>query len=147
MGKRFVLVLDQITSGSKALLADEQARVVSSQSIDHKQYYPRPGWVEHDPIEILENSRRILESLPDQARVDTSSIRALALTNQRETVVVWNKKTGRPVCNAIVWQDRRTADMHRDETGWTGRPDPGQDRTRTRSVLFRHKNKVDSGSC
>lgn len=108
---RFVLALDQGTSSSRAVLFDEQGRVVASASRDFPQLFPQPGWVEHDPEQIwvsqLDSAREALAA----AGVRASDLAGIGITNQRETTVVWERASGRPIANAIVWQCRRTAGM------------------------------------
>lgn len=106
----YVISVDQSTSATKALLFNEEGRLLHSSSVAHKQYYPKEGWVEHDAEEIYANTVeaiRIVKNALNEKAADFS----LALTNQRETVVVWDKRTGKPVCNAIVWQDMRGRDI------------------------------------
>lgn len=105
-----ILSIDQSTSGTKALLVNNEGAIVKKRSLPHKQHYPQTGWVEHDPIEIYENVKKAVASLLGDSNTETAQIAVLAITNQRETVVVWDKETGMPVYNAIVWQCRRTAD-------------------------------------
>ena len=102
-----IIAIDQSTSSTKAMLFDEQCRLVDRCNADHKQYYPQAGWVEHDPEEIFRNMVECIRQLAPKAGDDCS----LAITNQRETVVVWDKDTGHPVYNAIVWQDNRGAEL------------------------------------
>jgi glycerol kinase len=104
---KFTLAIDQSTSSTKAMLFDENATLVARTSVDHKQYYPQPGWVEHDPEEILRNTYKSVELLLEKSKTDPSNVTSVAITNQRETVVVWNKLTGKPVYNAVVWQCNR----------------------------------------
>jgi glycerol kinase len=106
---RYVMAVDQGTTGTTVLLLDERARVVRRAERDIRQHYPRPGWVEHDPLEIW---RGALALMKQAARgIAPSRIAAIGLTNQRETAVLWDRKTGRPLHPAIVWQDRRTSEM------------------------------------
>jgi glycerol kinase len=111
MGKKYILALDQSTSGSKAMVVNGEGYIVSKSALEHKQYYPNPGWVEHDPMEIYENSKTVLKEAMDYANLKPNDIDVLAITNQRETVLVWDKTTGMPVYNAIVWQCRRTSNL------------------------------------
>ncbi|MHB1347150.1 MAG: FGGY family carbohydrate kinase [Candidatus Humimicrobiaceae bacterium] len=111
MNKTYILGLDQSTTSSKVMLFDSNCNIVSSSSKKHKQYYPNPGWVEHDPVEIYKNVVEILREVVLKAQINPKDIRVLSVTNQRETVLVWNKETGIPVYNAIVWQCKRTSDM------------------------------------
>jgi glycerol kinase len=106
---KYTLAIDQSTSATKAMLFDANAALVSRVSLAHEQFYPRPGWVEHDPVEILENTYQVVQKLLEERQITPSDIVSLALTNQRETVVVWDKSTGKPVYNAIVWQCNRGA--------------------------------------
>jgi glycerol kinase len=120
MEKQYILSIDQSTSGTKALLVNEQGETIKKRSVSHKQYYPQTGWVEHDPIEIYENVKKLLIEVVDTTSISPNEIKALAITNQRETIVVWDKETGKPVYNAIVWQCRRTTEICRDlvESGY-----------------------------
>lgn len=104
---KFTLAIDQSTSSTKAMLFDENATLVARTSVDHKQYYPQPGWVEHDPEEILRNTYKSVELLLEKSKTDPRNVKSVAITNQRETVVVWNRLTGKPVYNAVVWQCNR----------------------------------------
>jgi glycerol kinase len=107
----YILAIDQSTSGTKALLVDSNGTITHKKSASHKQYYPQPGWVEHDPVEIYENVKFLINGIVESAAISTIELKVLAITNQRETIVVWDKETGLPVHNAIVWQCRRTSDM------------------------------------
>jgi len=108
---RCVLALDQGTSSSRAILFDEEARPVASQSREFPQIYPQAGWVEHNPEEIWSSQLEAAQAVLQQAGVQAREIAAVGITNQRETAVVWEKGSGRPLCNAIVWQCRRTAGL------------------------------------
>jgi len=114
MPDELILALDQSTSGSKAMVVDKKGKILSSIRKAHKQYYPRPGWVEHDPDEIYGNVAEVLKEAVITAKADPDAIKVLSLTNQRETVLLWDRKTGKPVYPAIVWQCRRTSDICRD---------------------------------
>jgi glycerol kinase len=105
----FLLALDQGTTSSRAIVFNEGGAPVASAQREFRQHYPQPGWVEHDPLEIWETQAGVASLALKNAGLDGSDIAAIGITNQRETTVVWEKATGRPVCNAIVWQDRRTA--------------------------------------
>ncbi|MDR3651829.1 MAG: glycerol kinase GlpK [Paludibacter sp.] len=111
---KYILAIDQSTSATKAMLFDENAAIVARTSLDHKQYYPQPGWVEHNPTEILENTYKAVEQLIDVTNINKNDIISIAITNQRETVVVWDKRTGIPVYNAVVWQCNRGARICED---------------------------------
>lgn len=104
---KYTLAIDQSTSATKAMLFDEHASLIARASADHHQYYPQPGWVEHDATEILTNTYKAAEQALQQSKIAPSDITAIAITNQRETVVVWDKRTGKPVYNAVVWQCNR----------------------------------------
>jgi len=104
-----VVAVDQGTTGSTVLVFDRQGRVVGRAYSEFRQHYPRPGWVEHDPEEIWRVTLRVLRQACRRARVRARDIVALGITNQRETTVLWDRATGKPVERAIVWQDRRTA--------------------------------------
>ena len=109
MTRGFLLALDQGTTGSRALIYDRRANVVSSSYQEFPQYYPKPGWVEHDPEQIWRSVLSVIRKSLNSARLKFSDILVIGITNQRETVVIWDKKTGKPFYNAIVWQDRRTS--------------------------------------
>ena len=110
MENSYVGAIDQGTTGTKFMLFDHSGRVVASAAERHEQFYPEPGWVEHDPIEIWENTKQVVRDGIDAAGIDADRLDALGITNQRETTVVWDAESGRPVYNAVVWQDRRTTD-------------------------------------
>lgn len=104
----FILALDQGTSSTRSMVFDEQGRIVAMAQQALEQIYPQPGWVEHDPQEIWLAQRDTARAALDQAGLGARDIATIGITNQRETTVAWNRHTGEPVCNAIVWQDRRT---------------------------------------
>ena len=106
---RYVLALDQGTTSSRAILFDEDGAPVASAQHEFRQIYPQPGWVEHDPREILATQFACAREAVAKAGVDAKEIAALGITNQRETTVLWDRQSGEPLANAIVWQDRRTA--------------------------------------
>jgi glycerol kinase len=103
----YLLALDQGTSSSRSIVFDAEGRIVAMAQRETRQLYPHPGWVEHDPIEIWESQLATAREALATARITAKDIAALGITNQRETTVVWNRKTGEPIHNAIVWQDRR----------------------------------------
>jgi glycerol kinase len=109
--KGYILVIDQGTTGSTALLFDEEGQIVSSADSEISQIYPQPGWVEHDPKEIFRTSLVVAQEALQKAGVSASQVKGMGITNQRETTVVWERRTGEPVSNAIVWQCRRTAPL------------------------------------
>jgi len=107
--KEFILALDQGTTSSRAIVFDHDGLPVSIAQKEFTQYYPTPGWVEHDPEEIWSTQAGVALEAITKAGIESKNIAAIGITNQRETTVVWNRKTGKPIHNAIVWQDRRTA--------------------------------------
>jgi glycerol kinase len=109
--KEFILALDQGTTSSRAIIFDRNGLPVASAQKEFTQFYPKPGWVEHDPDEIWSAQAGVALEAITKAGLESVNIAAIGITNQRETTVVWNRKTGKPVHNAIVWQDRRTADF------------------------------------
>ena len=106
---RYIIAVDQSTSGTKSMVIDKDGSIISSENIVHKQFYPKPGWLEHDPVEIYENVVYVIKKAIDSASINPSDLCVLAITNQRETVLLWDRYTGKPVYNAIVWQCRRTS--------------------------------------
>ncbi len=107
----YVLALDQGTTSSRAILFDVAGNAVASQAHEFKQHYPQPGWVEHDPIEIWDSQLRAARGALARAQVRADEVVALGITNQRETTVVWERATGRPIYPAIVWQSRQTLEL------------------------------------
>jgi glycerol kinase len=128
---QYVAALDQGTTSTRCILFDAAGRPAAVDQLEHRQILPRPGWVEHDPVEIWDNARRVVAGALARADVDPTQLAALGLTNQRETTVVWERATGRPVHNAIVWQDTRTQAIC-DRLGALG---GGADRYRARTGL------------
>ncbi len=106
---KYVLAIDQGTTGSTGMIFDDSGRVRGRGYSEFRQYYPRPGWVEHDPEEIWQVTRRVVGATLRAARLKAKDVAAIGITNQRETTVLWDRKTGKPLHRAIVWQDRRTA--------------------------------------
>lgn len=105
----YILALDQGTTSSRAVIFDKSGNIVSIAQKEFTQIFPKPGWVEHDPMEIWATQSAMASEVLSQKGLNASNITAIGITNQRETVVVWDKKTGKPIYNAIVWQDKRTA--------------------------------------
>ena len=111
-----IIAIDQSTSSTKALLFDEECKMLARTNVDHHQYYPQTGWVEHDAEEIYNNMVEAIRKLMAEVDLHYSLVPytfSLAITNQRETAVVWNKTTGKPIANAVVWQDTRGAELCR----------------------------------
>ncbi len=111
MTNPFILAIDQGTTSTRAILFDHQMQVATSAQREFAQHFPRSGWVEHDPADLWQTTLATCRQAMDEAGIEAGQIAALGITNQRETTVVWDKTTGEPVSNAIVWQDRRTADF------------------------------------
>ena len=123
-----ILALDQGTTSSRAIVFDHAGRVVASAQREFRQIFPRAGWVEHDPEEIWSSQERVAVEALAKADLKPSDVAAIGITNQRETTIVWDRKTGKPIHNAIVWQDRRTADFC-DELKRGGHADTIQQKT------------------
>ncbi|MBQ0936424.1 glycerol kinase GlpK [Ideonella paludis] len=107
----YLLALDQGTSSSRSIIFDEQGRLIASAQREFTQHFPQPGWVEHDPLEIWQTQLATAQEAIAKAQIPPQAIRAVGLTNQRETTLVWHRQTGQPLHRAIVWQDRRTAEL------------------------------------
>src|SRR5215217_1506491 len=106
---QFILSLDQGTTSSRAIIFDQQGSIVSIAQKEFTQIFPQPGWVEHNPQEIWSSQLTVATEAILKAQTIPSNLAAIGITNQRETTVVWDRETGTPIYNAIVWQDRRTA--------------------------------------
>jgi glycerol kinase len=127
---RFVAAIDQGTASSRCLIFDRRARIVSVAQKEHRHYFPRPGWVEHDPEEIWRNVLEVVDEALAKAELSPADLSALGIANQRETTVLWDRRTGVPVHNAINWEDTRTERLCRELAG-----DAGQDRFREKTGL------------
>jgi glycerol kinase len=130
MTERYVAAIDQGTTSTRCILFDHAGRLVSVAQREHAQLFPRPGWVEHDPIEIWRNVTRVVPQAVAQAGAAPEQVVALGIANQRETCVLWERRTGRPVGNAITWQDTRTRSIVERLAA-----DGGHDRFRAKSGL------------
>ena len=128
----YVAAIDQGTTSTRCIVFDRQGQIVSQAQKEHEQIYPRPGWVEHDPEEIWRNTLEVVALARINGKLTVADIAAVGITNQRETAVVWNRKTGKPYHNAIVWQDMRTADL---VTQFSAESPLGQDRFREQTGL------------
>ncbi len=117
---KYVAAIDQGTTSTRCMLFNHQGMPVGVHQVEHKQIYPRPGWVEHDPLEIWENTRTVVREAMRKAGADANDIAAVGITNQRETTILWDKTTGKPVYNAIVWQDTRTDQIIQQLAGEQG---------------------------
>ena len=110
MSETYIGAIDQGTTGTRFMVFDHGGEVVANAYEQHEQIYPEPGWVEHDPVEIWQNTQEVVNRGLDDADLDAEQLEAIGITNQRETTMVWDRETGEPVHNALVWQDRRTTD-------------------------------------
>ena len=128
--RNYVGAIDQGTTSTRFMVFDKSGRVVSVAQKEHEQIFPKPGWVEHDPLEILRRTDEVIGEALEKRGLKPSDLAAIGITNQRETTVVWSRKTGRPIYNAIVWQDTRVAD---DVTRFAR--EGGQDRFRDKTGL------------
>ncbi len=108
---RYIAAIDQGTTSTRFIIFDAKGQIISSAQREHAQHYPKPGWVEHDPMEIYENAKLVVAEALIKGGLLIENIAAIGITNQRETTLVWNKHTGLPYYNAVVWQDTRTTDM------------------------------------
>jgi glycerol kinase len=130
VSERYVAAIDQGTASSRCLVFDRRARIVSVAQKEHRHYFPRPGWVEHDPEEIWRNVLEVVDEALAKAELSPADLSALGIANQRETTVLWDRRTGMPVHNAINWEDTRTDQLCRELAG-----DAGQDRFREKTGL------------
>jgi len=127
---KYVAAVDQGTTSTRFMVFDHAGLVVSVHQLEHEQIYPQPGWVEHNPMEIWERTQQVIKAALEKNGIDPKEIAAIGVTNQRETTIVWDKKTGKPYYNAIVWQCTRTKDICEDLA-----KDGGQDRFRPKTGL------------
>jgi glycerol kinase len=130
VSERFVAAIDQGTASSRCMVFDRRARIVSVAQKEHRHYFPRPGWVEHDPEEIWRNVLEVVNEALAKAELSSTDLSALGIANQRETTVLWDRRTGTPVHNAINWEDTRTDQLCRELAG-----DAGQNRFREKTGL------------
>jgi glycerol kinase len=126
----YVGAVDQGTTSTRFIVFDQSGKIVTTAQKEHQQIYPQPGWVEHDAEEIWQRTVEVITAAMQQADLRPEDLAAIGITNQRETTVIWNRKTGKPVANAIVWQDTRVAD-YVDELSRDG----GQQRFRAKTGL------------
>ncbi|MDD6882837.1 MAG: glycerol kinase GlpK [Eubacteriales bacterium] len=108
---KYIVALDQGTTSSRAVIFDANGEMVASHGMEFRQIYPKPGWVEHDPQDILDSQMQSLKTAVERSGIHVQDIQAIGITNQRETTLLWERATGKPLCNAIVWQCRRTAPL------------------------------------
>ncbi len=111
MEKKYIVAFDQGTTSTRAIIFDKKGSIVSISQKELQQYYPQSGWVEHDANAIFNDQLEAFEKVMAETRINPKEIASIGITNQRETTVIWNKNTGKPIYNAIVWQDRRTASI------------------------------------
>ncbi len=111
---KYVAAIDQGTTSTRFIIFDHSGNAVAMDQKEHRQIYPQPGWVEHDALEIWKRTQEVMQGAMEQGRISPSDVAAIGITNQRETTVVWEKSTGRPIGNAVVWQDTRTAGICSD---------------------------------
>jgi glycerol kinase len=126
----YVGAIDQGTTSTRFMIFDHSGRVVAVDQREHEQIYPKPGWVEHDPKEIMTRTNEVIDGALNSANITAGDLAAVGITNQRETTVVWDRNTGEPVYNALVWQDTRTQEIVTELSG-----DGGQDRFRDKTGL------------
>ena len=126
--KKYILALDQGTTSSRAIVFDKKGGIISTAQKEFTQYFPKPGWVEHDPLEIWSTQAGVAAEALAKKGLNAENIAAIGITNQRETVVVWDKNTGKPIYNAIVWQDKRTSN-YCDELKKEGRENGIREKT------------------
>src|SRR3954451_23428167 len=116
----FIGAIDQGTTSTRLILFDRDGRIVAVDQREHEQIHPRAGWVEHDALEIWERTQEVIAGALAAAGIEAGEVAAIGITNQRETSVLWDRETGRPLHNAIVWQDTRTAALVRELAGEQG---------------------------
>jgi glycerol kinase len=128
---KYVAAIDQGTTSTRFMIFDYGGNVIAVDQKEHQQIFPKPGWVEHDPLEIWERTQEVMNGATMKMRgLRSADIAAIGITNQRETTVIWEKNTGKPIYNAIVWQDTRT-DAIINELSRAERSDPTGERRRS----------------
>ena len=146
MERKYIMALDQGTTSSRAVIFNHQGKIISIAAKEFRQIFPQPGWVEHDPMEIWDTQMGAARQALDAANLSPQQIAAIGVTNQRETTLIWDRESGRPVYNAIVWQCRRTAPacskikktkfaQKNSQENWIG----------DRRLFFSHQGPVDFG--
>lgn len=111
MGENYMMALDAGTTSSRCILFNQKGEICSMAQQEFTQHFPKPGWVEHDPLEIWETQKKVMLQAMEKLQITAKQVAGIGITNQRETAILWEKESGRPICNAIVWQCRRTAKM------------------------------------
>ena len=109
--EKFILALDAGTTSSRSIIFNKKGEIVAISQYEFTQNFPKKNWVEHDPVEIWETQLKSIKEVIKKAKINVDQIHSIGITNQRETTVIWDRKSGKPVYNAIVWQDRRTSDF------------------------------------
>ena len=144
--EQYILSLDQGTSSSRAIVFDRKGEIRSMAQREFPQYFPQPGWVEHNPHEIWSSQASVIAEAISAIDINGLNIAGIGITNQRETTVVWDRETEEPVYNAIVWQDRRTSE-YCDRLKADGQTElyPRTDGTHHRRLFQRHEDQMDSG--
>ena len=144
----FILAIDQGTTSSRAIVFDGAMKVAGVGQKEFTQHYPASGWVEHDPEEIWESVVSTCKAALKSAGRAAADISAIGITNQRETIVIWDKATGKPIHNAIVWQDRRTAPLcQKLKKPGAGEEVHQKDRAAARSLFLRHQDRLAARQC
>ena len=128
MSKKYIMALDQGTTSSRAILFDKEGNIIATSQKEFTQIYPKPGWVEHNAMEIWGSQSGVMREVLETNSISPNEIAAIGITNQRETTIVWDKNTGKPIYNAIVWQCRRTSEIC-DEIEANGYKDMIKDKT------------------
>ncbi|HEU4744197.1 MAG TPA: FGGY family carbohydrate kinase, partial [Anaerolineales bacterium] len=127
---KYIAAIDQGTTSTRCMIFDHGGNVMAVDQKEHRQIYPRPGWVEHDALEIWQMTQDVVDGALQKGSISARDVLAVGITNQRETTVVWDKETGKPIHNAIVWQDTRTDSIINELAR-----DRGQDRFRAKTGL------------
>ena len=130
-----LLSIDQGTTSSRAIVFSEDGNIIASSQMEFAQIYPNDGWVEHDPEEIWASTLSVCREALSKAKSLNAEVVAIGVTNQRETTLVWDKQTGKPIYNAIVWQDRRTGPYNNCSA---------KNRVTTRPLFFRNQSQLDT---
>jgi glycerol kinase len=146
--QKYILSLDAGTTSNRAILFNHSGEIIAVAQQEFPQIYPQTGWVEHDPETIWETQLKVAREVIRKAGIQPSEISGIGITNQRETTVVWDRETSKPIYNAIVWQDRRTAGFC-DELKDRGLEKTVAEKTGLcyRCIFFRNKNQMDSRPC
>ena len=143
---KYAAAIDQGTTSTRCMIFDHGGNVVSVAQKEHEQIYPKPGWVEHDPMEIWARTQEVVDEAMEAAGASADDVAGVGITNQRETTVVWDRNTGEPIYNALVWQD--TQDRQAGRRVLQGRrpgPLPGEGRAPARDLLLGAEDPLDPG--